>query len=306
MDYIILAKVFESLEKEQSYLKKTEILSEFLQKYKDEDLEHIVLLLQGDVFSRYENKELGIGLELIKKSIATSTGYELKDVEKKFKQSGDLGSLVYDLISKKRQSTLFSETLTTKKVFENLRAVYEINGAKSQERKLNLISELLTVATPLEGKFIIRTILGDLRIGIAEGRLKDAISKTFNIDETIIDRAIMLTNDFPYVCSVAAKEGENGLLNISMIFNRPVSPMLAQGSKDLSDILERMPTAAYEYKLDGMRMQIHLSKESTKIFTRRFDDITGAFPDVVSALSETITAESVILDGELVAYSPPK
>ncbi len=303
MEYIKLANILDKLESEDSYLEKTKIISDFLHEITDKEIEDIILLLQGEVYASFEKKELGIGIELIKKSIATSTGYNLDDVKKKFKKVGDLGKLTKEFLSKKKQSTLFSGVLTVKKVLKNIRKLPEIVGEKSQDRKLNLISELLTIAKPIEGKYIIRTILGDLRIGIGHGRLKEALAKTFELDEELIDRALMLTNDFPYVCKVAIKEGEEGLKNLKIKINRPINPMLAQSSENLDDIMSRMETAAYEIKLDGMRIQAHKSNSGIKLFTRRFDDITEAFPEIVEAIESEIDEKNFIIDGELVAYN---
>ncbi len=165
MLYSKLCEVYEELEKNPSRLKKTEIISEFLKKLKEKDRE-IVYLLQGRVWPDYEEKEFGISSQTIIKALSKASGKSEPEIVKKWKKIGDLGEVAAETTKNKSQSTLFSTSLTTEKVLENLKELPELTGKGTVDRKIGLIAELLSGASTIEAKYIIRTLLNDLRIGV--------------------------------------------------------------------------------------------------------------------------------------------
>src|SRR3989344_6128190 len=177
MKYSQLCEIYEDLEQNSSRLKKTEILSDFLKKI-EQDYETIYLL-QGKTFPDYSEKEFGISEKLVIKSLEKASGISNEQIISKWKKIGDLGLVAEDIMKHKKQNTLFSHNLTTEKVLENLKRLPDLEGKGSVEKKLALISELLTSAQSNEAKYIIRTILGDLRIGVASGTLRDSIVEAF-------------------------------------------------------------------------------------------------------------------------------
>ncbi|HDI13000.1 MAG TPA: DNA ligase, partial [Hadesarchaea archaeon] len=160
MLYRTLAEAFEKLERTSSYLEKNSIIAELLKRTPEEEIEHVVLLLLGRPWPAYVSKETGVGLQQLKKAIAKASGYSTSDVDKLMREVGDLGEVAARLIGKKRQVTLFTEKLTVGKVFERIRQLPEITGEGSVDRKTDHISELLTSASPVEAKFVVRTVLG--------------------------------------------------------------------------------------------------------------------------------------------------
>src|SRR3989338_302085 len=179
MKYLELVDVYDNLEKRSGRLQKTYFISKLLEKTDVEELDKVVLLLQGRLFPSYDERKIGIAERLVIKALATATGKSSDDIEKKWKSIGDLGEVAKELTKSKTQSTLFSTNLTVTKVFDNLRKLAELKGFGTVDKKISLMAELLTSASPLEAKYIIRTVLEDLRIGVGEGSLRDAIVWAF-------------------------------------------------------------------------------------------------------------------------------
>lgn len=302
MLYSILAEAFEKLEQTSAYLKKNEIIIDLLKRTPPEETERVILLLLGRPWPAYVSKETGVALQQLKKAITKASGYSPAEVEKLMREIGDLGDVVKRLLEKRKQVTLFTEKLTVEKVFECVKRLPEITGEGSVERKITSISELLTSSTPLEAKFIVRTVLGDLRIGVAEGRLRDAIAGAYGVSPEAVEHAYMLTTDYSVVAKAVAVEGEKGLKKLSITVGHPVNPMLAQRAETVEEVLRRMGgKAAFELKLDGIRVQVHKDANKITMFTRRMEDYTSMFPDLIDPLRDALKSRCAIVDGELVA-----
>jgi len=302
MRYAALAEAFEKLEHTPSYLEKNSVIVELLKRTTAEEMERVVLLLLGKPWPAYVSKETGVGLQQLKKAVAMSAGYSSAEVGKLMKQVGDLGEVAKQLLGKKRQVTLFTEQLTVKKVFENVKQLPEITGEGSVDRKIASIAELLTSSTPLEAKFIVRTVIGDLRIGVAEGRLRDAIASAFDVRPQVVEHAYMLTTDYSTVAKTVATGGEKGLEKLGVAVGHPVNPMLAQRAETIDEVLKRMGgKAAFELKLDGIRIQVHKDGDKVSLFTRRMEEYTKMFPDIIDPLRQALKPKRAIVDGELVA-----
>jgi DNA ligase-1 len=300
--YAALAKSFEELEKTSSYLKKNTTIADLLKRTPPRQMEMVVPLLLGSVYPAYVSQETGIGLQQLKKAVATASGYSSSEVDKLMEQVGDLGEVASQLLSKKKQVTLLKSTLSVEKVFENIRRLPEITGSGSVDRKVAAVAELLADSSPPEAKFITRTVLGDLRIGVAEGRLRDAVAKAFDVPADAVERAYMLTTDYGKVARAAAEKGRKGLDGLSLTVGHPVNPMLAQRAESVEEVLKRMNgKAAFETKLDGIRIQAHKEGKKIKLFTRSMENYTKMFPDLEDPLYKVLKPKRVIVDGELVA-----
>jgi len=310
MDYSDLCSVYEKLENNSSRLKKTEILSEFLKKIRKSENHELIYLLQGKLFPDYDERELGISEKLAIKTLSKSTGISSPEIEKKWKKTGDLGLVAEEITKRKKQSTLFSHELTTKKVIENLTRLPELEGKGSVDKKLSLISELLTSAKPIEAKYIIRTILSDLRIGTGAGTVRDSIvwccfdkedKEKYEDVQNAYDRA----TDWGLVFKISCK-GIDELKKIELTPGQAVKVMLYPKVSSVDEAFERAgEPAAFEFKYDGFRMMINKDKTGKiKLFTRRLDDVSNQFPDVVKYVKEHIKGNSFIIDSEAVGYDP--
>ncbi|MBI4020648.1 MAG: ATP-dependent DNA ligase [Candidatus Aenigmarchaeota archaeon] len=182
MEYARLVDTYELLGRTSGRLKKVGAIASLLEDTPAPLLQRVVLLLQGTVFPAWSDREIGIANQLMIKAIALATGFSEQDVVARFTASGDLGKVIDDLTSRKRQRTLASRRLTVEKVVENLQAVAAVEGKGAVDRKLSLVTELLSFATPAEAKYIVRTTLGTLRVGVAEGVIRDAIARAFFAD----------------------------------------------------------------------------------------------------------------------------
>jgi len=311
MQYSKLCETYEELEKNPSRLRKTEILSEFLNKLKKEKNKEIIYLLQGRVFPDYEEKELGISTQITIKALSRATGIVEENIVKKWKKIGDLGEVAEEITKSKKQSTLFSKELSTEKVLENIKKLPELTGKGTVDRKLSLISELLTSASPIEAKYIARTILNDMRIGVGEGTLRDAIISSCFPDKEKkeasqkIQSAYDKSNDFAEIFEKACK-GYKELEKIELNPGKPLRVMLALKAENIADGFERAGTpACFEYKYDGFRMLINKDKKGEiKVFTRRLDEVTKQFPEVKEYVTMFVKAETFIIDTEAVGYNP--
>ncbi len=328
MEYIKLVKIYEELEKTTKRLEKTYIISEFLKTTNVDDLPVITLLLQGKLFPNWDENKIGVASRLILKAINTATGISTPKIEQEWKKTGDLGIVAENLVKQKKQSTLISHDLSVKKVFENLRKLATLEGVGTVDKKIKLIAELLTSAKPIEAKYITRTILEELRVGVGEGSLRDAIVWAFFGDRiglkylsenkieiksreeynnyiNAVQRAYDLTNDFSPVAESAKKGSLKGLEEMSISVFRPLKVMLALKVKDIEEGFERCgkPLDA-EFKLDGFRIQAHKKDNKIKLFTRRLEEVTTQFPEVVEYIKKNVKGNSFIIDSEAAGFDP--
>lgn len=328
MRYLKLVEVYEKLESTSKRLGHTSIISEFLKELSIEELGQTILLIEGRIFPRWDERETGIASKLMVKAISLASGESKDKIISEWKKTGDLGTVCYNIIRKKKQFTLGTQELSAKKVLKNLRELASIEGQGSVDRKIQLIAELLTSATPSEAKYIARTILNDMRIGVGEGSIRDAIVWAFfgtelNIHYTkegntaeienrekynayvdAVQRVYDITNDFAPVAEAAKKEGMKGLEEVEMKTGVPIKVMLAIKADSIGEAFDRCgKPAEVEYKYDGMRMQIHKDNDHISLFTRRLDDVTKQFPEVVSCIKKHVGEKKVVLDSEAVGYS---
>ena len=204
------------------------------------------------------------------------------------------------------QRLFLTGVLQANEVLETLQMLPKISGAQAVDRKVQLLTGLLSKSLPKETKFIIRTVLGDLRTGFREDRMKDAISNAFAVPAEAVEHAYSLLLDYGKVANLAAKGGTPALENISVSVGHPIRPMLAQQSGKITEVVARLGKAAYEIKLDGIRCQVHKSENNIRLFSRGLEDYTRMFPDIVRAVRESVVSKQTVLDGELVAMDTKK
>jgi len=346
MDYSKLVEYYTQLEKTTKRLEKTKIIADLLKKTPEEHLEKIIFLLEGRIFPKWDERKVGISSRLMIKAINSSTGVSPEKVEREWAKKGDLGVVVEDLIKTRKQTTLFSNKLTVQKVFENTQSLASLEGKGTVSKKIALITELLTSATPEEARFIARTVIEDLRIGVKEGVVRDAIvwaflprikgindenskgkskkvtelsdsdlkyeileaedekkaREIYNELTSKVEHAYNLVNDYAEV-AIAAKH--QNLKKLSMQISKPVNPMLAIKANSPEEAFQALgKPALLEYKLDGFRLQIHKNGDEIKLFTRRLENVTKQFAEIIPTIKSHVKAENCILDSELVGFDP--
>jgi len=315
MEYSILVDTYEKLEKTPSKLGKLDILSELFLKTPSEKLPRVALLIVGRVFPAYSEYELGIATQMMIKAISKATGFSPGEIEKKFKNKGDLGLATEECVKSRKQRILFKKELTVNNVFENLQKLAFVTGVGSQERKLNLIAELLTSAKAKEARYIVRTILQELRIGVAEGIMRDAIVKAFLTREDMtkedkneminaVEYAWNVLSDFGEIAKIVKEKGIDGLKKVKIQLGKPVQVMLGEKAESIEDVIKDFGKVAAEYKYDGMRAQIHKKDDKIWVYTRRLEDVTKQFPDLVKICKEGLKPRECIVEGEALGISP--
>jgi len=301
MKYQKLVDVYEALATTTKRLEKTDILAKFFKEVDKKTLPKVVLMALGTVFPPWSEEEQGLADKMLMKAIANVVGAKVSDVEDQVREQGDIGGAAEKLYKSKSQTTFFSKPLEIDFVFSNLRKLAKISGDRSTARKIAIVLELLSSATATEAKYISRTILEELRIGVGEGTVRDAISLAFNIEKSIVDRAHMLTNDLGLVAEVAGNKGKEGLKKLNLSPGKPVKPMLAQLSDGIETSIEEMGETICETKYDGIRTQIHKKGDKINLFTRRLENISEAIPEIINYIKKTFPDEDFIAEGEIIA-----
>ena len=303
MDFSELSAVFTRLEGISGRLEMTDVVAEFLRSVPESQLSTTLLFLRGRVFPEWGTSELGVAEKLMFKALSDVSGASEDEINCVLRETGDMGLVAERIAERRQQTTLFSQKITVGKVHENLVKLSSLEGKGSQEKKLGYINELLSNASAEESKYLVRLILGQLRLGVGEGTVRDAIAKAFGVRAELVERGFNLGLDYGEVAKVAKKSGDAGLKEISMKLGQPLKVMLAQKIGGLKEALDELGEAEFEVKYDGARVQIHKDGEKIKLFTRRLEDITTQFPEVASNAKSNIMADSCIVEGEIVAIN---
>ncbi len=300
------AEFCSSIEKISSTLEITAKIAGFLKKIEDdEDLYDIVLFLTGRVYPPWDERELGVGIGLVYEALKLATGAEKPKIENLLRETGDLGKTAELLMRKRKQLTLFQEELTIRKIREVFDTMSALTGEGSQKRKIRLLADLYVSSTPIEARYLTRLVLGEMRLGVGEGIMRDAIAKAWGVSSELVERAYMITNDFGRVAVVVKNEGKEGLKKLKIQLHIPAKMMLAQVAESVDSAVKEMGKVAVEWKFDGTRVQIHWGNGKVTIFSRRLENVTRALPDVVEEVKRAVK-EGVILDGEAVAIKDGK
>lgn len=306
MEYKEFVELYESLANTTKRLEKVEILSKFLKKLEKLGREDWIYLLRGRVFPEYDSREFGISTQLVIKAISSCFGVSVEKVVEKFKRVGDLGDVAAEFAEKRKQSALFSNKLETKKVFDNLRKIMEVEGKGAVEKKVGLVAELLSFSSGREARYLIRTLLGDLRVGVADALIIDSLALAYfngnkEMREKIAENYDMV-NDFALVFKNVIK-GEKNFEKVEIVLGRPIKVMLAVKVESLEEGFKVCgKPAALEYKYDGFRLVIQKRGDEVFLFTRKLENVTKQFPDIVFAVKKYVKGDNFILDSEIVGY----
>lgn len=310
MEYSRLVDAYKDLEATQATLEKTSILAELFEDA-GEELEDVVLLSMGRAFPYWKDLDLGISSKTMVDIISQATGKSGDEIENAWKEEGDLGSAAEKLMEQSGgQQSLMDRELTIKRINQKLEKIARMEeeslGSVSMDKKKKEVAELLNDASPVEGKYIVRTFIENLRLGVGEGIVRDALAETFfegdHAEE--IQHAYNLTNDFEEVAN-ACREGIEEIRSLEMELFRPIKSMLAKKVDTIEEGFEEVgKPAAIDYKYDGVRAQIHVGEDEVRIFTRRLEDVTEQFPDARKAVEQRVETKNCIIDAELLAYHP--
>ena len=339
MHFEILAGYFEKIEAASSRLEMTALLAELFEKIPAKEIDKAIYLCQGRLAPLFEALEIGMGEKFVMEAIARTSGFERKEVEKKFKEVGDLGLVAQEFASKKRQKALFKEDLTLEKVFANLKKIATASGIGSQDLKIKLLAELLNSAKPLEAKFITRVPIGNLRLGVGDPTIMDAFAKilafefakenkkeTEKIEKELkeknpekrkeelerktrqkirekIEEKYNIHSDLGSIAQLLKEHGLKGMEKIEITPGIPIRPTLAERLASAEEIIKKLGKCAVESKYDGFRLGVHKKNGQVWIFSRHSENMTEMFPDIVEAVRKQIKAKEAIFEGEALAFN---
>ncbi len=262
-----------SLEKTRKRKEKTQLLGEFLKRLEPEEVSPSVLLILGTIFPESDSRALDVGWKIVK-----------------------------DALEMNKQTTLFSQPLTIMRLYKTLKEIAEAEGPGSRKVKRSLIQGLLQEVESKEKEVLLRIIFGEMRIGVSEGIMIEGIAEAAGVKSDSVRRALMMMGDLGKVSVIAMKSGEVGLEKVSINIFTPLKPMLATMAYDIDEVIEAHDGfSAFEFKLDGARIQIHRHKKEIRIFSRHLSEVTESLPDIVALTYEEIRTKEAVLEGEVVA-----
>jgi DNA ligase-1 len=303
--FLALCELCEKLEATTKRLLMVDLAANFLKDLQPEEVEPAVSMILGRPFPKWDQRVLEVSWATLSSLIRRMTNISWSDFRSAFSQTGDTGSAirtVFEASKIKRQSTLFEKPLSILEVRHTLEAIAETSGTGSRERKELLVETLLGKSTPLEAKYLVKVMIGEMRTGFHEGLMEMSVAKAFNLPLETVQTASMLTGDIGETASLAKLKGKEGITSLGFRVFRPIKPMMAQMAEDVNEaVKEAGRPLAFEYKLDGARIQIHKSGDDVRIFSRRLTDVTESLPEVVQVVRSQIKADQAILEGEVIA-----
>ncbi|MDY6779141.1 MAG: ATP-dependent DNA ligase [Halobacteria archaeon] len=268
----------------------------------DSDLGIAARFVQGRIFPAWDERKLEIGPSLLYDALSLASGASSEEVEELVKETGDVGEAAESL-DLSGQQTLTGNDLTLEYLYGSLEELAETSGEGSQENKVRSLADLFMDCDPLSSRYLARLVLGEMRVGVGEGTVRDAVTEAFDVNGELVERGIMVTNDVGEVAAVARDEGDEGLDGLEMVVGRPVKPMLAQ-TGDAETALEETSDggeSVAEWKYDGARLQIHVGDDGVTLYSRNLENLTSSLPDVVEIVKDDVSESRLILDAEVVA-----
>ncbi len=305
MKYSVIAEAYEKIGATSKRLEMTDLLVDLLKKTPRDIIGKVAYLTQGKLYPDFTGIEIGVAEKLALKALARATGSREGALNDDLRKTGDIGETGQKFIGSKKQVTFFQEALTVQKVYETLDKVAKTSGSGAVDTKMALLAGLLAAASPLEAKYILRAVTGNLRLGIADMTVLDALAIAYGGGKEAreyIERAYNICSDLGRVAETIVEKGLDGIKRFQVSVGEPIRPMLAERLSSPEEILEKLGgKCVAEYKYDGERLQAHKSGEKVTLFSRRVENISGQYPDAVRLLKEHIRADEAILECECVA-----
>jgi len=318
VEFAIVAQTLEILEKTTSKIQQAATLAMLFKKTPPSVIDKVVYLILGTLWPDWRGMpELGIAEKGIQKCIALATNTVEAEVEKLYKALGDYGAAAERLkMSRQGKATGLAAFIKSAKgeqgkkldvdtVYNTLVKIAMLQGEGSRDMKLRLLTALLMDAEPKEAKYIVRFAEGRLRLGVGEATVMDGLASAFGVSRDLIEKAYNVYPDLGAIAKVIAEKGGVAIKEVKPVPGIPLRPMLAERAGDPVEIINKAGVPALaEFKYDGERGQIHKKGDKIWIFSRRLEDITHQYPDVVEMALKHVKADEAIIEGEIVAIDP--
>jgi len=305
VDYAVIADAYEKIEATTKRLEMTDLLVDLLKNTPKDVIAKVVYLTQGKIYPDFVGLEIGVAEKLAIKALARASGRRQKEIEEDLKKSGDIGETAQNFLAKKKQTTFFQKTLTAQRVYETLDKMAKTTGAGAVDSKMAFLAGLLSDASPKEAKYILRTVTGNLRLGIADMTVLDALAIAYGGGKEareLIERAYNISSDLGRVANIVAEKGLEGIKKFQVVVFEPIRPMLAERLSSPEEILEKLDgKCVAEYKYDGERVQAHKKGNQVVLYSRRLEDISSQYPDAIELVKDQVKAKEAILEAECVA-----
>ncbi len=303
--YEIVAEAYRDMEEVSGRLALIDRLAALVTQTPAELLPVVCYLCQGLIAPEFAGVDLGLAEKMAIRAVAAATGVDADQVAAQVRESGDLGHTTEQLLAATAADRPADLTVVT--VVNTLRQIANAEGTGSQGLKLDLLAGLLTRATPMEARYLVRQVTGNLRLGIGTPTVLDALAEVYaggRKARPVLERAYNICCDLGLVASALTSGGLAAVERIRVHPGNPVRVMLAQRLADATEILAKLGgECAAEYKYDGMRIQAHKTADGRiELWTRRLEEVSSQFPDVVDVLAASLLPAEAIIEGEVVAF----
>ncbi|WP_428083004.1 ATP-dependent DNA ligase [Candidatus Hadarchaeum sp.] len=304
--FLALAEVCEKISAAAKRSEMITLVTDFLKSLSLAELETASCMLLGRPFPNTSQLRLDVSWATLVDIILRITGAGGSELAAAFSRTGDIGAATEILFESrtKRQQIFALKPLHIAEVNEVLKKVASFSGPGARKKKERLLEGLLNRCNPLEAKYLVKIVTGEMRTGFKEGLMELAVARAFRVPVGLVRRAVMFVGDIAIVAGIAAKSGEDGLKIVGPTPMRPISPMLAQVARDIDEAIEiHGGTTILEYKLDGARVQVHKRENEVRIFSRRVSDVTGSLPEIKNLVHRELQATEAIVEGEVIAVA---
>lgn len=305
MDYAVIADAYRKIESTTKRLEMTDILVDLLRNTSKDIVTKIVYLTQGKLYPDFVGIEIGIAEKLAIKSLVRASGRKESEILSDLQKTGDIGQVAENQLAKKKQATFFSKTLTVEHVYESFDKMAKTTGSGAVDMKTAVFAGLLSDASPKEAKYIIRTATGNLRLGIADMTVLEALAIAYGGGKEArgpIERAYNICSDLGRVSEILVREGLDAIKKMQVKVFEPIRPMLAERLPSPEEILEKLNGKCLaEYKYDGERIQAHKQGNNVALYSRQLENISSQYPDVADLIRKQVKAQEAIFEAECVA-----
>jgi len=306
--YTAIADAYEKIEATTRRLEMTDLLVNLLRNTPKEIIDKVVYLTQGKIHPDFINLEIGVAEKLAIRALGRASGRRESEIEEDIRKTGDIGKTTQKFMAKKRQVTFFQRPLTVQRLYETLDKMAKTSGSGAVDLKMALLAGLLADAVPREAKYIMRTVTGNLRLGIADMTVLDALAIAYGGGKEhrgYLERAYNVSSDLGRVAKTVAEKGLEGVEKFEISVGEPIRPMLCERLSSPEEILEKLGgKCIIEYKYDGERIQAHKKGDEVTLFSRSLEAISDQYPDAVKLLRKHVKAKDAILEAECVAIDP--
>ncbi len=300
-----LAQLLEKVEATKKRLEIIALTADFLRGLEVDEVQPAVDMMVGRAFAKYSQSSLDVSWATLSHILGQVCYLDWALFRRAMAETGDIGTATQKMLElgkPKRQMQLTQTQLTIAELCRSFEAISQAEGSGSRAKKERQITALLSQATPLEAKYLVKIFMGEMRTGLSDGLMEQAVAEAFGAPLGMVQHAEMVLGDIGEVAGKLKAEGVAGLESLGFRVFHPVQLMLAQTAQSVGEALDEMGgAAAFEFKYDGARVQIHLQNGDVRVFSRRLTDVTQSLPEVVDTVKQNIHADSAIVEGEVIA-----